>query len=85
MSLSIWVLFSYSGNFLATGLVFMDKLDVFHLIYIQLNGHNYVLWAQVISNFLQECHFWQYITSHIIEHVKTGEDTDEKFVDRLEE
>ena len=63
----------------------MDRSDVSYPIHIQLNRHNYVLWAQAISSFLKGRRLWRYITGHITEPVKANDDTDEKFADRLEE
>jgi hypothetical protein len=50
-----------------------------------LNGHNYVLWSQDMRNFLKGHRLWRYVTSEIQALVRSKDEEDTKFANRLED
>lgn len=63
----------------------MEKFNVSQLIHLKLDGHNYVLWAQTMCNFIKGRRLWHYIIATIVQPVQKEDEDAEKFVDRLQE
>ena len=63
----------------------MDKSELPKIVTTILNGHNYVMWSQDMRSFLK-CHcLWRYVTGEIQASVRSQDEDDTKFADRLED
>uniref|UniRef100_A0A2N9HVC5 CCHC-type domain-containing protein n=1 Tax=Fagus sylvatica TaxID=28930 RepID=A0A2N9HVC5_FAGSY len=49
------------------------------------NGHNYLLWSQDMHSFLKGHRLWRYVTGEIQAPVRSKDEDDTKFADRLED
>ena len=63
----------------------MEKSDVFQPIPIVLNGFNYTHWVEAICSFLTGRKLWKYVTGDMKCPAKVKDETDEKFIDRMDE
>ena len=63
----------------------MDKNELPKTVTTILNGHNYVLWSQDIRSFLKGHRLWRYVTSEIQAPVRSKDEEDMKFADRLKD
>jgi hypothetical protein len=50
-----------------------------------LNGHYYVLWSQDMRSFLKSHRLWRYVTGEIQAPVRSKDEDDTKFANRLED
>ncbi|XP_057759326.1 uncharacterized protein LOC130979796 [Arachis stenosperma] len=76
----------------------MEKLDIFQLIPVILNGSNYAHWVEAMREFLKGRKLWQYVTGDIVCPVKqtvsdksqdgvskSKEDVEKDFAERLKD
>uniref|UniRef100_A0A2N9HTG2 CCHC-type domain-containing protein n=1 Tax=Fagus sylvatica TaxID=28930 RepID=A0A2N9HTG2_FAGSY len=63
----------------------MDKNELPKTVTTILNGHNYVLWSQDMRSFLKGHRLWRYVTGEIQIPVRSKDEEDTKFADRLED
>uniref|UniRef100_A0A2N9GX63 CCHC-type domain-containing protein n=1 Tax=Fagus sylvatica TaxID=28930 RepID=A0A2N9GX63_FAGSY len=63
----------------------MDKNELPKTVTTILNGHNYVLWSQDMRSFLKGHRLWRYVTGEIQAPVRSKDEEDTKFADRLED
>ena len=63
----------------------MDKAKLPKTVTTVLNGHNYIMWSQDMHSFLKGHHLWRYVTSEIQAPVRSKDEDDTKFADRLED
>uniref|UniRef100_A0A2N9H992 Reverse transcriptase Ty1/copia-type domain-containing protein n=1 Tax=Fagus sylvatica TaxID=28930 RepID=A0A2N9H992_FAGSY len=63
----------------------MDKNELPKTVTTILNGHNYVLWSQDMRSFLKGHRLWRYVTGEIQVPVRSKDEEDTKFADRLED
>jgi hypothetical protein len=63
----------------------MDKNELPKIVTTILNGHNYVLWSQDMRSFLKGHRLWRYVTGEIQAPVRSKDEEDTKFADRLED
>ncbi|KAJ1394467.1 hypothetical protein SESBI_34169 [Sesbania bispinosa] len=63
----------------------MEKSDVTKPITTTLNGSNYNFWVPGMKSFLIGRKFWRIVTRDIRKPTKAKDETNEKFVERLEE
>ncbi|KAH0645344.1 hypothetical protein KY284_033228 [Solanum tuberosum] len=63
----------------------MEKNDIFQPISVVLNGSNYRHWCEAMRNFFKGRKLWRYVTCDLTCLKQTETETNEKFVDRLED
>uniref|UniRef100_A0A2N9FJH4 CCHC-type domain-containing protein n=1 Tax=Fagus sylvatica TaxID=28930 RepID=A0A2N9FJH4_FAGSY len=63
----------------------MDKNELPKTVTTILNGHNYILWSQDMRSFLKGHRLWRYVTGEIQAPVRSKDEEDTKFADRLED
>ena len=63
----------------------MDKNELPKTVTTILNGNNYVLWSQDMRSFPKGHHLWRYVTGEIQAPVRSKDEEDTKFADRLED
>jgi hypothetical protein len=63
----------------------MDENELPKTVTTILNGHNYVLWSQDMRSFLKGHRLWRYVTGEIQVPVRSKDEEDTKFADRLED
>uniref|UniRef100_A0A2N9FKW5 CCHC-type domain-containing protein n=1 Tax=Fagus sylvatica TaxID=28930 RepID=A0A2N9FKW5_FAGSY len=63
----------------------MDKNELPKTVTTILNGHNYVLWSQDMRSFLKGHRLWRYVTGEIQAPVRSKDEEDTNFADRLED
>ena len=63
----------------------MDKNDISQPIYVVLNGSNYRHWYEAMRSFLKGRKLWRYVTGDLTCPTQSQTETNEKFVDRLED
>uniref|UniRef100_A0A2N9GCA0 CCHC-type domain-containing protein n=1 Tax=Fagus sylvatica TaxID=28930 RepID=A0A2N9GCA0_FAGSY len=63
----------------------MDKNELPKTVTTILNGHNYVLWSQDMRSFLKGHRLWRYVIGEIQAPVRSKDEEDTKFADRLED
>ena len=57
----------------------MEKVDVVQPIKTILDGSNYAIWSQEMSNFLKERRLWLYVSGDIAKPTKQQNETDVVF------
>ena len=63
----------------------MEKVDVANPIPVILNGPNYTHWVEAMRGFLKGRKLWRYVTGDIKCPIRNPDETDETFVDRIED
>ena len=63
----------------------MDRAEIAHPIPIVLDGSNYVIWAQAMSGFIKGKRLWRIINGTLNKPVQNANETENAFVDRLDE
>uniref|UniRef100_A0A2N9J177 Uncharacterized protein n=1 Tax=Fagus sylvatica TaxID=28930 RepID=A0A2N9J177_FAGSY len=63
----------------------MDKSELPKTVTTILNGHNYLLWSQDMRSFLKGHRLWRYVTGEIQAPVRSKDEDDTKFADRLKD
>lgn len=63
----------------------MEKNDIFQPISVVLNGSNYRHWCEAMHTFLKGRKLWRYVTCDLTCPKQTETETNEKFVDSLED
>ena len=63
----------------------MDKNKLPKTVTTILNGHNYILWSQDMRSFLKGHRLWRYVTGEIQAPVRSKDEEDTEFADRLED
>jgi hypothetical protein len=75
----------FSGIFYIFYPFLMDKTELPKNVTTVLNGHNYVMWSQDMRSFLKGHRLWRYVTGEIQAPVRSKDEDDMKFTDRLED
>lgn len=63
----------------------MEKTNISFPINVILNGSNYVIWTQKMSNFLKGRKLWQYVTNDIPKPLKKEEMKISNYIALLDE